>query len=330
MELPEALKQAILEETHGAELRTLIEDAEKLSFRYRSEPRGGKRLLTSCPEAAAYAAARMPATFGAVADALMHIVRVTDISIGSLTDAGAGTGAASWAAAYAFSLERVLCLEREDSMRRLGKRMMASGPEVLRKAEWLPFDIAADDIPARADLVIASYVLNEMGPRDRLNSAEKLWNSAEKLLLIVEPGTPAACSGLAEIRAFLLSKGACIAAPCPHGSECGLGKDDWCHFSCRVSRSRLHRELKGGDAPFEDEKYSYLAFAREENKVSFGRVIRHPVIKKGHIEMRICAPDSIRDVTVSKSGGESYRLARKAKWGDELPVGPLDGRSSDP
>jgi ribosomal protein RSM22 (predicted rRNA methylase) len=272
----------------------------------------------------------MPSTFGAVADALEHIVRVTDIRIGSLIDAGAGTGAASWAAAHMFSLECVTCLEREDVMRRLGKRMMESGPEVLRSAKWIPFDLASDEVPVRADLVIASYVLNEMSSHGRLTAAEKLWNSSEKLLLIVEPGTPAAYSGLNEVRSFLLSKGAHIAAPCPGGTECGLNKDDWCHFACRVSRSRLQRELKGGDAPYEDEKYSYLAFVKEECAVPFARVLRHPITRKGNVELRVCARGSVRDVIISKSGGEKYKAARKAKWGDEFPADSLDSRSTDP
>ena len=36
--------------------------------------------------------------------------------------------------------------------------------------------------------------------------------------------------------------GANILAPCPHARPCPLAAPDWCHFSARVARSRLHRE----------------------------------------------------------------------------------------
>ena len=74
-------------------------------------------------------------------------------------------------------------------------------------------------------------------------------------------------------RDILLREGAFLLAPCPHSGPCPLQSPDRCHFSCRVSRSRLHRMLKGGEAPYEDEKFTYLIFSRTPGTPT-GRIIR--------------------------------------------------------
>jgi len=70
------------------------------------------------------------------------------------------------------------------------------------------------------------------------------------MLLIVEPGTPAGYKNITEARRVLVESGAHIAAPCTHENTCPMEGNDWCHFTCRISRSRLHRLMKGGEAPF--------------------------------------------------------------------------------
>lgn len=47
-----------------------------------------------------------------------------------------------------------------------------------------------DTLPVSTDLVIASYVLNEMNHKDRIAVIKKLWDATKMMLLIVDPGTP--------------------------------------------------------------------------------------------------------------------------------------------
>ena len=47
-----------------------------------------------------------------------------------------------------------------------------------------------------------------------------------------------------------------IIAPCTHCNECESPEDDWCSSVVRVQRSKVHKILKSGDVPFEDEKFS--------------------------------------------------------------------------
>ncbi len=318
MEMPFELREALEIQLQDTKLDRMISDSQSISLRYRKQSGNGGRLLTRDSEALAYAAARMPATYGAVYSSLEQSLRKVKCTPLTMLDIGAGTGAASWAAAELLDLKDLICLERESAMRTLGSKLMEHGPQVLREAKWFEYDLDTDAVPYKADLIIASYVLNEMTEDGRKRAIEKLWDSAQLLLLLVEPGTPAGFSHLNEARSLLLERGAHITAPCTHKSECPKSKDDWCHFTCRVARSRLHKQLKGGEAPYEDEKFSYMAFARDPSDYAGMRVMRHPQVRGGHIMLEVCTADGIKDIKLTKKDGERYKKARKSGSGDEL------------
>ncbi len=320
MELPQALKSAIEEMAEGVSRAGLTDAADKTSKRYREGLGRGTRLVTTDMEAVAYAAARMPATFGAVRTALGHALDAVAIPAGvSLTDVGAGTGAGSWAAADAMDISKVTCLEREKAMRDIGSGLMQSAyDDALVQADWQEFDLTADQPIQKSDVVLASYVLNELKEADRLKAAEKLFEAAEKLLLIVEPGTPEGWKQLVQIRKVLIAKGGYIAAPCPHMNECPIAEGDWCHFTCRIARSKLHKALKTGDAPYEDEKFSYIAVVKEPASAVKGRVVRHPQIEPGKITLKVCCEKGIEQLIVRKKES-MFKWARKASCGDAIP-----------
>lgn len=317
MNLPIELRTAMEEQLSGANYTRLIQDAQKLSINYRTQSGQGKHLLTNDNEAVAYSVVRMPATYGAVGSALRYTMDLADCEIKSLLDVGAGTGAASWAADSLLDLQSIVCLERENAMYQIGHKMMQSGSNTLSNAKWFTQDLVRDSINEKADLVIASYVLNELDDDSRGKVIDKLWDAANKILLIVEPGTPAAFSHLRKLREYLLGKGAHMIAPCPHEESCQLGAEDWCHFTCRIQRSKLHRQLKEGEAPFEDEKFAYLALGREQYKRAQGRILRHPITSKGRITLDVCKKDGIGKMTVTKKN-DIYKIARKAQCGDEI------------
>ena len=317
MELPIELKIAIDKQIHGLDYAALKRDLQSLGIRYRTQSNQGRRLLTRHQEAAAYAIARMPATYGAVFTALSHALAMTPLRPATVLDAGAGTGAASWAAYALLDIESLVCLEREGAMMQMGQTLMAEGPPPLRTAKWVRHDLIAADIPARADLVIASYVLNEMQDAERAKVIEKLWNAADQMLLLVEPGTPAGYAQLMNARQALLQLGAFLAAPCPHASACPMPPHDWCHFKCRVPRRPLHRQLKDGTVPYEDEKFMYLAVTREPCRRADARIVRHPLTDKGKISLELCTLQGIRKADVHKKDGALYKRARKVKCGDE-------------
>lgn len=321
MELPQSLRKALENALTGTQTDRMLQDALAISLRYRNNSGKGERLLTRESEALAYAAARMPATFAAVYDALRHTLANVCCRPQTLLDAGAGTGAATWAAHAQLDLSQVLCLEREDAMRRVGQRLMAEAPPVLSQAQWVAQDLMQGPIPKQADLVLASYVLNEMTHMDRMAVAQKLWDASRMLCILIEPGTPQGFAHLLAVRKCLLEQGAYLVAPCPHAFACPKSAEDWCHFTTRVGRTRVHRRLKRGEAPFEDEKYIYMAFTREKSAhEKQGRVLRHPQIRSGHVMLEVCTPEGIRQMKYAKKDGEKYKQARKANTGDTLEV----------
>ncbi|HTC78775.1 MAG TPA: small ribosomal subunit Rsm22 family protein, partial [Terriglobales bacterium] len=120
-------------------------------------------------------------------------------------------------------------------------------------------------------------------------------------------------------RTQLIAAGVELVAPCPHEDECPMrgSARDWCHFSQRLERSGLHRQLKAGELGYEDEKFSYVVASKLPARKAAARIVRHPTVRKGHIELQLCAPGGLKKETIARSQGEEYRQARKAKWGEE-------------
>lgn len=318
MELPAALKVEIEAKCSAYKQAALISAAQAISERYRKESGRGKRLLTQNIEAMSYAVVRMPATYGAVSSALAYTLECFEEHVDSVLDVGAGTGAASWAVNELIENPITFtCLEREPAMIALGSSLMTADAQ-LCKAKWIRHDLAAGSVTQQADIVIASYALNELDEKKRSEVLQNLWKCANKLLVIVEPGTPVGFAQLRQARNMLLDMGGHVIAPCAHSKECPLEEDDWCHFTCRVSRSRLHKLMKGGDAPYEDEKFTFLAMSKTPGQPVPARILRHPLKEAGRITLKLCCEDGVVEKAVTKKHGDLFKKARKANSGDSF------------
>ncbi|MEU2714786.1 small ribosomal subunit Rsm22 family protein [Streptomyces sp. NPDC007205] len=294
---------------------------ERLIANYRGETPTHAPILRDRADVAAYAAYRMPATFEAVRSALAAFARaVPDWTPGSHTDVGGGTGAATWAVTATWPGERgVTVLDWAEPALALGREIAAANP-ALRGARWQRARIGTALTLQDTDLVTVSYVLNELAEPDRaalLDAAA----AAAQTVVIVEAGTPAGYARVLEARDRLVHAGLHIVAPCPHSAACPIEPGrDWCHFSARVSRSSLHRQVKGGTLPYEDEKFSYVAATRLPAEPAPARVVRRPQIRKGQVLLDLCeADEQLRRTTVTKRHGSLYKAARDAEWGDSWP-----------
>jgi len=315
---------AALEKEMGWERKALAKAAAALSARYRGEREVlAGRYATSDEDVAAYAAFRMPATYAAARAVFVEVAeRLPGYSPRSLLDVGAGPGTVMWAAAEVWpGIESVTIVEREGAMIRLGRRLAAAASAALRNAVWIQQDATGRWDAPSADLVVASYLLGELQPAAAGPLVERLWEKTRGILVLIEPGTPAGSARIVQARERLIAQGAHVVAPCPHPRKCPLGDGDWCHFAQRLPRTRWHREVKQGVLAYEDEKYSYVAVSRIPARPASGRVIRHPRVHKGHVELTLCTLDGFESAVVSRKEGDRYRWARKARWGSALPDG---------
>ncbi len=328
MELPHLLRLALARELHGQDGQALARGAADLSARYR-------RVGGGPVDPAAYAVARMPATYAAAAAAMGALAAaLPGFAPRALLDVGAGTGAALWAAQATWpDLEAADLLEASPAMIELGRRLAARGGGVVSRARWSRADVAA---PAGwgggpYDLVTAAYVLGELPGPARPALVERLWASAAGALLLVEPGTPRGWATIRAAREQLRAAGAHIVAPCPHAGDCPMPADpeaDWCHFAQRLPRLRAHREAKGASRGFEDEKFAYIAASRRPGALAVARILRHPVTRPGRVELALCARDGMRRQTVTRSHS-AWPIARDLAWGDAVPPEVLGGGPAD-
>ncbi|MFZ1921738.1 MAG: small ribosomal subunit Rsm22 family protein [Xanthobacteraceae bacterium] len=320
MELPPLLRRAIDRRLSGVALAELAAASGALSRRYREERRDGRPHVASEQDGLAYLAVRLPATYAAVRASFAAIAAaLPDLAPKTVLDVGAGPGTAVWAAAECWpDLAQAWLVEPSPIFRACAEQLMAEIQ--LPGVSWRTMDFAAAalDYPP-SDLVVMAYTLNELAPEVRRDVLQRLWQLTAGVFVIVEPGTPSGWQRIVAARRFLIESGAHVIAPCPHGHACPLHPPDWCHFSQRVARSRSHRQAKNAQAPWEDEKYSYLAVSRRPAPAGAPRVIARPRKAGGHVTLKLCRPDgSASEQLFSRRDGALFKRAWRRTWGASL------------
>jgi ribosomal protein RSM22 (predicted rRNA methylase) len=301
--LPDPVRRSIEEYAEVVGFAALKRAAAAMSDAYRE---GRPMRLVSPDLVAAYLVTRMPATYAATYSVLKEVHERLPHPVNAILDIGAGTGAASLAAHACFPSASLTMLERDSGLSQAARIWLPS-------AQILTADAVAASLPV-ADLVIASYSVGEF----RQAIAQRLWESARVALVIIEPGTSAGFARIRDLRAQLLQAGARMVAPCPAETACPIVDPDWCHFAARVERSSLHRRLKDAGLGYEDEKFSYVAFAREPVPLTQARVVRRPLHRPGLITIETCTPAGLRTDRVTKRDRDRFRRARHLSWGEGI------------
>jgi ribosomal protein RSM22 (predicted rRNA methylase) len=317
-DLPRELKAALDARLQGLARNAVAARAASISKTYREG--GGSGAITSETDALAYALARMPATYAAVAASLNALCEVTpDFAPTSLLDVGAGPGTATWAATEAFSsLKSLTLLDANRALHTLAMEC-ARGSTRLSDVTYERGEarVKLADADA-ADLVVASYMIGEMNEAERRALAELMWTKTKNTLVIIEPGTPAGYGRIIALRQQLIALGAQVAAPCPHDGKCPLAAPDWCHFTQRLPRSRAHMQIKSAELPFEDEKFSYVAFTRAGVARRPARVLAQPVVAKADVIAKLCTSDGLVIAKVPHRAKADYARAKRWRWGDAV------------
>jgi ribosomal protein RSM22 (predicted rRNA methylase) len=320
-DLPAELKAALDAKLRGFSRSDAAERSASISKTYRDG--GGSAAIKSETDALAYALARMPATYAAVTASLNALSEIRpDFAPKSLLDIGAGPGTASWAAAETFSsLAEFILLDSNDALRKLALDLVSESFR-LRELHYERGEARSTLAKAEsADLVIASYMIGEIGAAEQSALAALMWEKTHDTLLVVEPGTPAGYARIIALRERLVALGAYVAAPCPHDGKCPLAAPDWCHFTQRLQRSRAHKQVKGAELPYEDEKFAYLVLTRGPLTTRPARVLAQPETTKVAIKMKLCSTDGLVLAAVPRRDKAAYQRARKVKWGQTFGTG---------
>jgi ribosomal protein RSM22 (predicted rRNA methylase) len=317
-DLPAELKAALDARLQGLSRVEAASRAAVISQTYRDG--GNSGAIRSEGDALAYALARMPATYAAVTASLNALREITpNFEPKTLLDVGAGPGTATWAASEAFSsLEAFTLVDANSTLRALALDLVR-GSARLRDIKYRHGEArAALAGTGTADLVVASYVVGELDDAERSALTELMWTKTRDTLLIVEPGTPAGYARIIALRAQLIALGAHVAAPCPHDAKCPLKPPDWCHFTQRLPRSRAHKQIKGAELPFEDEKFSYVALTRASVAQHPARVLAHPDVTKVEVTAKLCTTDGLVTAKVPRRAKADFARARRWRWGDAV------------
>jgi len=317
-DLPAELRAALERRLHGQSRNDAAARAASISQTYRSG--GGSGAIRSETDALAYALARMPATYAAVIASLNALQEIRpDFAPTTLLDCGAGPGTGTWACAEAFeSLDAFTLIDANAALRALALDLAHDSHRV-RKLHYDLGDAAAKLAGAEtADLVIASYVINELGDAQRKSFVDLAWAKTSDTLVIIEPGTPAGWQRILDARAQLIAAGAHVIAPCPHDRACPLTQPDWCHFTQRLQRSRAHKQVKSAELPYEDEKFIYVALSRAPVALRPSRVLAQPLTTKIAIAAKLCTDEGVIAATAPRRNKAAYAKFRKLDWGDAV------------
>jgi ribosomal protein RSM22 (predicted rRNA methylase) len=310
-DLPAELKAALDTKLQGFSRSDAASRAALISKTYRED--GNSGAIRTEADALAYALARMPATYAAVAASLNALCEITPhFAPKSLLDVGAGPGTATWAATEAFpSLETLTLVDANPALRALALDL-GRGSSRLRDLKYERGEARAVLANAEpADLVLASYMIGEIGEQEQRALATLMWSKTRDTLLVVEPGTPAGYGRIIALRDQLIAAGAHVAAPCPHGAKCPL-------------------QVKGAEVPFEDEKLSYVALTRAPAVQHPARVLAQPTVTKVEVTAKLCTPEGLVVAKVSRRAKTEFARARRWRWGDAVESPVVPALSRDP
>ncbi len=332
-DLPAHVQAALSTALDGVKRDRLVAATAAMSNVYRDDGHSDQA-VASGNSALAYAIARMPATYAAAIRVFAEVQRrEPDFAPRALEDVGAGPGTATLAALAVWpSLKTLTLIEPNPHMRALSKTFLAGNAAAAdRTVRIYESDIIGRPANDLSDLVVMSYVLAEHPAERAAALAAMAARQAADILVIIEPGRTAGFERIKRARDALAVRGTMhIIAPCPHANACPLPAPDWCHFSVRLARSRDHKLLKGADAPFEDEAYSYVAMTRSRPRAAApARVLRPPSVSKAEVALRLCTADGLSECRLPRRDKPGYKAAKGLDWGDTFdPVATSPPESS--
>lgn len=311
-------KEAFEKKRQQYPLATLKEAFQEMLRIYREER---KDFLSKDIHFFAYLVYRLPATYQALGFVLKELKHLMgEEKIETVLDLGAGPGASPTLFHEHFpTLQKVSLFEAEKTFISLSKECITQPKNVA--VEWKQTDLYQEPIEEKADVTLFSYVLNEIPLESAVKILERAYAHTKKYLILIEQGSKEGFQRILAYRDFFIEKGANIIAPCPHANQCPrkeMERGHWCHFSTRLERSSLHRQVKGAALGYEDEKFCYLIVAPEKKAPHFARVIDKSNTKSRLAILPLCTTNGYEKRTVTKGKNTHFSELKTLVWGDSV------------
>ncbi|MBM3201222.1 MAG: hypothetical protein FJZ56_02300 [Chlamydiae bacterium] len=273
----------------------------ELKYRYREER---EEFMTEDVHRAAYLHYRAPATLKVLEQVLSEVKkRVVDLPI-TVMDVGAGPGLSKDVFKKVLpSVEKITFLEKDRGFGSDG--------------DWIYEDVRDHKFEKQFDLFLFSYMLNELPIEECYQILSKVFSKTKSALIIVEPGSKEGFQRVLNYRKHLIDLGGFIAAPCPHEKNCPL-ESSWCHFSVRVQRSLMHRQIKEGSLNYEDEKFCYLVVTKNEPQRPHGRIVDKVDAKARMVTIPLCSNEGFNKKIFTKRKCDQFSELKKTRWGDAI------------
>ncbi len=250
----------------------------------------------------AYAIGRMPATYSVINYVIQKFLNKYKL-FSNVLDIGSGCG--SLAIALLDKNVIYTALEKSTSMINMFKILLGEDIKVFQQ------DIYSYNIKNQYEAIFASYCVNEM--KDKEFVLKKIFDLSSRYVFIIEPGTPIGYSNIISAKKVAKEKGFHSILPCSM-DICHLKNKDWCHFSIRVQRNKIHTNIKRGSLPYEDEKFSYVIFSKNRlDDILHNTIIKRPIRKSGHSIFDVCTQNGIKRLILSNKS-----IKQKLYWGDEI------------
>lgn len=310
--------QLIEEIISKQKLTKIKKDYTDISLKYRKEDINSVSVISNNNQALSYVISRMPETSVIIDDVLCKLNKIVNLKnkITSVLDLGSGTGSALWALENYVNNIDIYAVEKQEAMIKYSKEL---SNKLNLNINYLKEDVLSEKVKnlPKTDIVLESFMLNEMNKTDRIKTLDLMIEKSKNYVVLIEPGTPISYKKMMEDRQYLLSKNLNLILPCTHSCICPL-KEDYCNFTVRISRTKTLRQIKNGSLGYEDEKYFFLIFSKEDVSKDFNSVvIRKPIYHKSCVDLKLCNKDkTIKNITITKNNKKNYVIAKNLKHGD--------------
>ena len=276
-------------------------------------------------DVAAYLGMRVPATYAQIAGALYQVREtMPDWQPESVLDLGSGPGTAVWAAKEVWpSLKKATAIDNDGSLLSVSRELFNKS-DIELDLEWKGDSLRSDfgSKNNKYDVVILANVLNELTEEERIKVIDRAFTQSSKILVIIEPGTPAGAQIITSSYTNFTNKNFLL-SPFINNTFVDT-KDFWLHFPQRFKRPQFQRRIRQQmrasslmASDWEETKYSYITLSKYSAQVTaWGRVVSPIKKQKAWFDITVLTAKGIEKLQVFKRDKEKYNLVRKLKWGD--------------